>query len=223
MSRYRCAALAASILSLTLVARSAPAAVFEVPPVTINALTHRITFGGHIQDGITIPGPGYTSSGFTTNFATGDVVRVRVQAPPGKMFRVHSPTGGTSMSFNVHWICINGISSHFNTAVVTFENLNGVAPTNTYQLVLANEIVVEAWFDYTVPADFEFTAFVADIIVDQPLASTMRTYGDVESYSTQSIFAGAVTTDPSFRAMEIVDIPVPVRASSWGRIKSLYR
>ena len=91
MKRNPHVALVASILALVLVASSADAAVFNVPPLTINTLTHVISPGG-VQDCIFIPGLGYSSSGFSSGFATGDVVRVRIQAPTGKMFRVgHHP------------------------------------------------------------------------------------------------------------------------------------
>ena len=63
-----------------------------------------------------------------------------------------------------------------------------------------------------------------DISVDQPLGRSIRTYGDVQSYSSLSIYARAVSTDPSFYAMELVDVGVvPTRATSWGQLKSLYR
>src|SRR5438477_8675029 len=121
MKRDPRSAAVISILMVALVGRSAHAMVFSVPPVTINTLTHQ-NLGGNVEDFIFIPGPGYTSSGFTSSFATGDVVRVRIQAPAGKMFRVHAPPGGTSMTFNVHWLCTGGSTSHFNSALVSFEN-----------------------------------------------------------------------------------------------------
>lgn len=206
------------------------AAVVIVPPVTITSLTHEFT-GSSVQDVIDIPGPGYTSSGFTAAFGTGDVVRVRIQPPPGKKFQVRAPvrepnavaaTG--TFRVDVYWPCAGGGVSHFNPATVAFENFRGFYPALQYALAAANETLVEAWYDYVTTGDFEFTAFVVDIPVDQPLARVTRTFGDVLSWTSPAIGAGSPTTSASFKALEIVDdYTAPATPASWGRIKLLYR
>jgi hypothetical protein len=212
--------------ALTLVAAFAPAraAVVNVPPVTITSLRHDFN-GSSAQDVIDIPGPGYTSSSFTAAFGTGDVVHVRIEAPPGKKFQVRCPPSSTgAFKVNVYWPCAGGGVSYFNPAVVTFENFRGIPPTLGYNLAAANDVLVEAWYDYTTHGNFEFTAFLVDIPVDQALARVSRTYADVLSWATPSIGAGALTTSPTYKPMEIVnDDTVPVTPASWGRIKSLYR
>ena len=218
--------LTAAFAALALVAALDPAraAVVNVPPITITSLSHTFQ-GGAARDAISIPGPGYLSSGFTASFGTGDVVRVRVQAPPGKKFQVRAPVSSPgAFNVNVYWPCEGGSVSHFNPAVVAFENFRGIPPTLGYNLAAANEVLVEAWYDYTTHGNFEFTAFVVDIPVDQALARVSRTYGDVFSWATPSIGASAPTTSPTYKPLEIVnDDTVPSAPASWGRIKSLYR
>lgn len=222
--RTRRLAPAAAALALFVAIAPARAAVVNVPPVTVTSLRHEFS-GSSARDAIDIPGPGYTSSGFTAAFGTGDVVRVRVQAPPGKKFQVRAPVSSPgAFNVNVYWPCEGGSVSHFNPAVVTFENFRGIPPTLSYNLAAANEVLVEAWYDYVTHGNFEFTAFVVDIPVDQALARVSRTYGDVLSWSTPSIGASATTTNPAYKPMEIVnDDTVPSVTGSWGRIKSLYR
>ena len=217
--------LASTTAALALLASFAPAhaAVVDVPPVTITSLRHDFQ-GSWAQDVIDIPGPGYTSSGFAAAFGTGDVVRVRVQAPPGKKFQVRAPVSSTgAFKVNVYWPCAGGSVSYFNPAVVTFENFRGIPPTLGYHLAAANDVLVEAWYDYVTHGNFEFTAFLVDIPVDQALARVSRTYGDVLSWATPSIGASANTTSPTYKPLEIVnDDTVPSATGSWGRIKSLY-
>lgn len=218
----RSAALAFALSVMTIPAH---AALITVPPITVTSLTHTVS-GNGVLDAIVIPGPGYNSSGFTAAFGTGDVVRVLIQAPPGKMFVVRPGTSAYGGSFHAitYWQCASGGTSHFNPATVTFENLIGYAPTNTYALAVANDILVETWFDYTTPATFMFTAFRVDIPVDQPLPALPRTYSDVQSYASWAFGAGATSADPNYRAMEIIDIsPTAVRSESWGSLKSRYR
>ena len=218
--------LAPIAAALALMAALAPAraAVVNVPPVTITSLRHDFQ-GSWAQDVVDLPGPGYTSSGFTASFGTGDVVRVRIQPPPGKKFQVRCPPSSPgTFRVNVYWPCVGGEISYFNPAVVTFENFRGIPLTLGYHLAAANEVIVEAWFDYTTHGNFEFTAFVVDIPVDQAMVRLSRTYGDVLSWATPSIGASANTTSPTYKPMEIVnDDTVPSAVSTWGRIKSLYR
>ena len=217
--------LAAAAAALTLFAFApARAAVVHVPPLTITSLRHDFN-GSWAQDVIDLPGPGYTASGFTAAFGTGDVVRVRIQAPPGKKFQVRAPISPTgAFHVNVYWPCAGGSISYFNPAVVTFENFRGIPPTLGYHLAAANEVLVEAWYDYTTRGNFEFTAFLVDIPVDQPLARLSRTYGAPLSWASPSIGASATTSSPTYKPMEIVnDDTVPSAPSTWGRIKSLYR
>ena len=220
--RHTCLPLA--FVSLALLAAFARAAVVNVPPVTITSLRHDFT-GSWAQDVIDIPGPGYASSGFTAAFGTGDVVRVRIQAPPGKKFQVRAPVSPVgAFHVNVYWPGVGGSFSHFNPATVTFENFRGIPPVLGYHLAAANEVLVEAWYDYTTRGNFEFTAFVVDIPVDQALARVSRTYGDVLSWATPGFGASATTMNPAYKPLEIVnDDTVPSASGSWGRIKSLYR
>ena len=222
--RHTCLPLA--LVTLAFVATWAPAraAVVNVPPVTVTSLRHDFS-GGRAQDVIEIPGTGYTSSGFTAAFGTGDVVRVRVQAPPGKKFQVRCPTTSTgTFNVNVYWPCVGGSFSHFNPATVTFENFRGIPATLGYHLAAANEVLVEAWYDYVTHGNFEFTAFVVDIPVDQALARVSRTYGNVLSWASPGFGASATTTSATYKPLEIVnDDTVPAAPASWGRIKALYR
>lgn len=217
--------VASALATLALVAASAPAraAVINVPPVTITSLRHEFT-GSSARDAIDIPGSGYTSSGFTATFGTGDVVRVRIQAPPGKKFQVRCPPSSTGQfNVNVFWHCDGGGTSYFPEAVVTFENFRGIPPTLGYHLAAANEFLVEAWYDYTTHGNFEFTAFVVEIPVDQPLPRVSRTYEDVSSWSSPSIAGSAPATSASYKPLEIVnDDTVPSVSSTWGRLKALY-
>jgi hypothetical protein len=214
-------ALFAGLLGPAVFAR---AAVVEIPPVTITSLTHRVD-GSGVRDDITIPGPGYTSSGFTARFGAGDVVRVRVQAPPGKMFRVHSgPPGATGdFDLSLYWLSQGGSTSHFPTPTVTFEGFLGTAPVNVYALAVANDVVVETWFQYVTRGDFQFTAFVVDIPIDIALAAQSRTYADVASFTNPAFSADASNVPATYPAMEIVDLPTAAHASTWGRLKALYR
>ena len=228
-------ALVAAALAFSAPPAPASAAVVDVPPVTVTSLTHEFT-GSSARDVVFIPGTGYTSSGFTAAFGTGDVVRVRIQPPTGKKFQLRAPvrapsagaplaaTATGSFNVNVYWPCDGGGISHFNPAEVTFENFRGIPPALTYSLVAANELLVEAWFDYVTNGDFEFTAFRVDITVDQPLARVPRVFADVGSWASPSFGASSPTTSASFKPLEIVDdFTVPSSPASWGRIKSLYR
>jgi hypothetical protein len=228
-------ALVAAALALAAPPPPAGAAVVDVPPVTVTSLTHQFT-GSSARDVIFIPGAGYTSSGFTAAFGTGDVVRVRIQAPTGKKFQLRAPVRAPaalaplaaaatgSFNVNVYWPCGGGDISHFNPTEVTFENFRGIPPALTYSLAAANEVIVETWFDYVTNGDFEFTAFRVDITVDQPLARVPRVFADVGSWASPSFGASSPTTSATFKALEIVDdFTVPAAPASWGRIKSLYR
>ena len=234
-TRTRHLAFAAAALAFAATQPPARAARVEVPPVTVTSLTHEFT-GSSARDYIAIPGPGYTSSGFTAAFGTGDVVRVRVQPPTGKKFQLRAPvrepgagalrvaaaTG--SFNVNVYWPCGSGGTSHFNPAEVTFENFRGIPPALTYSLAAVNESLVEAWFDYVTNGDFEFSAFVVDITVDQALVRAPRVFGDVGSWAWPSFGASSPTTSASVRPLEIVDdFTVASPTVTWGRIKSLYR
>ncbi len=235
LTHLRRFALVVAALALAATPPPAHAAVVDVPSVTITSLTHEFD-GSTARDYIAIPGTGYTSSGFTAAFGTGDIVRVRVQPPPGKKFQLRAPVrepgaGATraaastgTFNVNVYWPCVGGGISHFNPAEVTFENFRGIPPTLTYSLAAANEVIVEAWFDYLTNGDFEFSAFVVDITVDQALASVQRPFGDVGSWAWRSVGASSPATSASFKALEIVDdFTVAAAPATWGRIKSLYR
>ena len=213
----------------------AGAAVVDVPPITVTSLTHEFT-GASARDFILIPGTGYTSSGFTAAFGTGDVVRVRIQPPAGKKFQLRAPVRAPnalapsavaatgSFNVNVYWLGAGGGISHFNPAEVTFENFRGIPPALSYSLAAAGDVAVEAWFDYVTSGDFEFSAFRVDIAVDQPLARLPRSFADVGSWASPAFGASSPTTSAGFRALEIVDdFTVGPAPATWGRIKSLYR
>jgi hypothetical protein len=229
-ARFAPLVLACTALALAPLAPPARAAVVNMPPVTITNLTHQF-FGTAARDVIFIPGTGYSGPGGTLTFGTGDIVRVRVEPPPGKKFLVRSraaipPAPGSSGNFsvNLHWAGAGGGLSQQNPWSVTFENFRGIPPVATYTLAFGSDVVVETWFDYDTFGDFEFTAFQVDITIDQPLARVPRVFGEVSSYASPSLGAATYTKDPTFKAMEIVvDGVVPSLPSSWGRIKSLIR
>jgi hypothetical protein len=221
-------AFATAALALVVTAPPGVAATIDVPPITINQLRHWFVSGFGPRDGVVIPGTDYTSSGFTAAIGVGDVVRVRVQAPPGKKFRVRGPAAPATGFFHisVYWPGSNVGAPTSATYSTTFENFAGVSvsPTPNYALVVASNRSVEVWLTYATQGDFEFTAFRVDINVVQAPPAELRSFGDVISETSPSIDAGILDDSTDRVVMEIVDdAPVPSVSTSWGRIKLLYR
>lgn len=225
----RCAAALLLVIAAhtcVLVPRSHAATIF-VPPVTITAFEHRGFPPTSASDFIRIPGTGYTNSGFTATIATGDVVVVRIQAPPGKMFFVNGPSDGSlgNFSFNFYWQSGPDIGSGLHANTVTYEHFAGVPPIEVYSLVLIGEArnVVEVWKQYTFRGPFQFSA-IEFRITARTGPTTTGTFAPVASYQDPAFIIGANTFDPVRPIVEIVDLgPVPTRTTSWGRIKNLYR
>jgi hypothetical protein len=201
-----------SIFALGFTSRPCMGALVTVPPVTITQIP--VTFAG--ATGSLLPGPGYLSSGFTAAISAGDIVAVRFQAPPGKKFVVHKPaTTQGFFSVGSYWQATADQISHTDPHTVTFWNFQGTPPTETYSYVAISDagLVVMANKMYSVSGDFEFTAFEIDITASPPLVAVPGTFSDVRS-----------NWAPSFDgSMEIVDMAVPAKNISWGRLKSLYR
>ncbi len=203
------------------------AATIGVPVVTVTQLTH-VAGPGYVTDTITIPGPGYTSSGFVATVATGDVVTVHIAAPPGKKFVVHAPTSGAPASFmiNMYWLGAGGTVSSEEPHTLTFENLVGTPPSQTYSLVALGDQrqIVEVWKDYVYTASFEFTGILVAITAARVLPPVSLAFNNVQSSSVPSFGAGGSTAGPLIPIMEIVDNSTSAAPrSSWGRIKALYR
>jgi hypothetical protein len=226
--RTMAVALAALLgLALTLAPPVSQAATILVPPLTITKLNHQ-GFPHGASDTITIPGTGYTSSGFSATIATGDVVVVRIQPPPGKKFVVHpplDPIGGT-FRFNIYWQAAGGTISSQEPHSLIFENLQGVSPIQTYSNVVLGDqreiVLVEK--EYRFFAGFEFTAIVVAITEAQSLPPVTQAFGDVKSYTDPSFGASGSTLGPQVPIMEIVDAGVvSTQRASWGRLKALYR
>ncbi len=197
-----------------------------VPTVTISQLT-RTYYSGFYHDAITIPGPGYSSSGFTATITTGDVVDIHYEAPPGKMFVMHAPGGaGTQyFSFSTYWQSGADAGSFTYPYTLTFENFQGTMPTQTYSLNLIGDVgnVVEAWDEFTVGGAFTFTGIEITITASHALSPLSRSYSSVRSFSSPSWGASAPVSGLNPPLLEILDIAVPTQHMAWGRMKSQYR
>ncbi len=197
---------------LALVATGAASAVvINIPPVEISALEHQFftdfPFPGQnlIRDAVTFPCAPTACSGpgFTASIGTGDTVVARFEAPAGQKFVVTRHPSASLQSFIVRARWGTGVpdgGSNFVTGTVTFENLAGTPPVNTFsQDVLydnGEQIVVHEDFD--VVGDFEFTAVVVEFNVVHALPIIPRTYGSVFSASAPSfgsVAAGAGLSD----------------------------
>src|SRR2546427_13130681 len=79
-----------AVLALAVALLPAPirAETVNLSPLVITQLTHSAEF---VEDGILVPGTGYTWATSSVTYRSGDVVRVRIEAPAGKMFRLEIP------------------------------------------------------------------------------------------------------------------------------------
>ncbi len=75
--------------------------------MTVTQLFHKYSSGlsiYYVSDGVTFPGPGYTSSGFGVALNFGDHIITRLEAPMGKEFLVHDLVGtGVNLDFSTYW------------------------------------------------------------------------------------------------------------------------
>ncbi len=208
----------------------APVSAFDVPPVTVTQLYHgfRTSFSTHyISDGVTYPGPGYTSSGFSAVFNYGDHFISLIEAPPGMEFLVHDLAGtGVDLTFSTYWqSATTGSGNYTDPNTVTFENLVGTAPTETYSLVQStlDGTNIQAWKSFTIHGDIAFTGVQVDQTLTAGFTGLSQTYGPVASYGPLFV-ATVVTTGPDGTVMELANLgAVPTRATTWGRLKALYR
>ena len=219
MNRFSTAAAEFSLvfgfaLGAILVASPGAAATIVVPSVTVTQLD--LGF-------ISIPGPGYTVSGFSAMISTGDVVKVRIQASPGKMFVVHTPSCDLGCDVpSDFYLCVywnsapTGTISSEEPHTVTFENLQGPPPIQTWSLTTLGDDrqIVQVWKQYQFTTGFRFTAVDIDITAALPHAPVERSYSNFGAWQIPSFGA---------RDMEMVDIATPARPTSWGKIKALYR
>jgi len=223
------------------------AATIHVPPLIVTSLQHVSTVpgqpAGFVRDAISIPettcgrgccywlteceGTGYTSHLFNATISAGDVVTVRIEAPAGKKFVVHAPAGGSSAYFwaSVYWHSGKADYGIVEPHTVTFENLAGTPPSETYSFVGTGtgHGIVMATEDYVYTTAFEFTAFRVDIAVASQEASAPLTYKILGSWSDPSFGASGMAATDHAPIMEIADIATPAERTSWGRIKTLYR
>lgn len=216
-------------LALSLPTARCSAGTVHVPPVTITQLTRCPDTSLFVCDAIFIPGPGYTSSGFSATLATDDVVIVRVEAPTGRKFAVAS-SGSLGRPFffvfNMYWIAEGDVISQDDPHTFVFENFQGTMPTETYSAVAIgdNGRVVRISKQYEVREAFEFSAIQVEITVSRTLIPTPRTFSHVLSNSAPSWGASVTRSGTSATLMEIIESgPVPAQAASWGRLKSTYR
>ena len=225
--------LAASLLLISagmfLPFASVRAGTIDVPPVLIFDLSHRY-YDGYWMDGITIPGPGYSNSGFTAALTPGDRVRVHLVAPPGKQFVVTAPVTHSDIhfAFDVYWVDFSAPSAILTAPsphTLEFEGFHGSTPVEIYSLVYIRSSGnwIHAKKDFQVGGPFEFTGILIDIDASSLTSPVTRTFGPVNSNMSYSFCAsGAGETDT--RMLEIRELePVRVSASSWGRLKALYR
>lgn len=204
-----------------------PAATIPVPPLVITQLTHK-SYPTGVSDSITIPGTGYTSSGFTATVVTGDLFTIRIEAPAGKKFVVHTPIGPSAgeLWFQIYWAAMGDISSTQSPFTIAFENLQGTAPTNeTYSFVAVSDQhrVISVAKRYTFTAGFEFTAIEMTLTAAQFVPPVTETFGPVESNWVPSFVALGETIAASAPIMELVDLAVPAERTTWGALRSLYR
>lgn len=211
-----------------------------VGAATINAPTITVTSLDHIPgsccdyhvDYVGFPGAytggSYTGGGaFSATIATGDVITIRIQAPAGKKFSVHLPPAATfiDFSFDLFWLSVGG-AGNLEPNTATFEGLVGPVPQETYSLtsLSAGRTQFEVWKQYTASAPFQFRAIVVRITAASPQATATLNYSVMGSHQGASFEADAITTDPEFKIMEIVDeATTPSRATTWGRMHVLYR
>jgi len=172
----------------------------HVPPVVVDTLTHTHLFhsvpppaGETItRDMVTFPctGGACNGPGFTATIGQGSTIVLRIEAPAGNKFVVTRLAGGTqTFASNVHWQTNSGDStSSTETPTITFENLTGTAPANTYALNVVTDhgetVLSENAFNVT--GDFSFTALRLEFTVTQPVSALTRTYNAVDSYSVPS-------------------------------------
>lgn len=202
------------------------AETIEVPPIKVTSLVHSSYYDNIFDlqqwnDSVTFPsGPGgFSAPGFSASIGTGDTIVVRVEAPAGKKFVITKHPAATNNVFylNAYWFTGTGdASSAASVGNVNFENLNGTAPTNTYQLhrVSDNGEAIKVTLIYDVNNDFSFTAMDIEFVVSHTLAEAFRTYGSVLSSSTRSFGATAEGAGglADQAVMEIVDNVVTLTA-----------
>ena len=219
------------LMVLPIATRGIGASTINIPPVTITQLAHfyNIQISNIVYDGISIPGSGYTSSGFTATILQGDVVTIRFQAPPGKKFVVHVPRSlyGEQFYVDTYWISIGDGATYTYPHTVVFENFHGVAPTETYTYVGVSERGRAVLFEktYDVNGEWEFTAMQVTMQVSRPIPPELNTFSGVQSH-TSGVDWGilAFTSGENGTLMEIVDSGIVSTArTSWGRLKALYR
>ncbi len=130
--------LAGIVLAAALVCPTAFADVVAVSPVNVQTLSHVHNHPGayyRVVDGITIPGAGYASDPFVATIETGDEIRIRVQAPPGKKFVVYRNPAAVQTKIYTYLAWHTGVSdatSDTPTHHAQFENSVGGLPTEVY-------------------------------------------------------------------------------------------
>lgn len=175
-------------------AMPASADVIQVPPVTIHAINSVRDYESaenytEFQHRVRIPNDAASYSGgdgFTASVGTGDTVVVRVQAPPGYLFRIkHEPLSAIQY-FQVSMYWQTGESDTFDsTPSVSVEFVDGVgtAPvaSDFLGVVSDNAAFIGAIGQFAVVGDFTFSAFEMRLTPTHPLAPLPRTYLPVTS------------------------------------------
>ncbi len=186
------------------IAAGGMAATVNIPPVVVNSLAHsRVVTSGPVQttlqDSVFMPSGGgtYSGPGFSAVIGTGDTVVFRLEAPAGQVFNITPGPGAnaTYFDFMLYWHTgIGDVTSNFPTPTITFENFAGTAMTNNYTLAAISNagqaITVE--LQYTLSASCSFSAVRVSFPVTHALASTLRTYGPVQTSSSPAIAATSV-------------------------------
>lgn len=183
---------------------AASAATVNVPPVVVTSLNHvRQVTSSPVQtilrDSVFIPTGGgtYSGPGFSAAIGTGDTIVVRLEAPAGQAFNITPGPGasGTYFGFYLYWhTAMSDSSSSIPTPTVTFENFQGAAMTNTYTLsyVASAGQAIVVNLQYDVNAACSFSAVQISFPVTHALASTPRTYGPVQTFSSPAISAASI-------------------------------
>jgi ligand-binding SRPBCC domain-containing protein len=170
----------------------------EIPPVEIISLYHNHYYDsmldyGSVSDTVTFPsGPGtFDGPGFTASIGGSDTIVARFEPPEDKKFVITPQPDAVSNTFyfNAAWQTgIGDMGSYYPAGTVTFENLSGSEPNQTFgSYMLTNDgqtVLIEGYFNLT--SDCEFTAVEIEFTLSQPTADTSRTYGTVYSYSSPS-------------------------------------
>jgi hypothetical protein len=193
-------------------AATADANLVVVPTLTVNSLTHTysglLPFGPVARDSFTIGDGNYTGGGAFTipSIANGDTVAFRIQAPAGKKFVVHN--GAAFFGFSLRWSAASDAVSTTG-GTFAFENLVGVAPTNTYSVLSVGNAgnAIQFQLQFNVNGPFEFTAIDLMTQVQSSPSAGPRSYGSVLSTTSPAFSASKAGVNQLLMSIEPSAVP----------------